>query len=228
MSKDGKINSQKIFEEHYLTLPHGFVGYFAHHFEQDCNKNVSELKKLIENVRFDQGCYGNTGDDWDLYVKIDFLLNQIEQWDGKMYWPQQTLVTVIGATAAVIAGFVGSDLISSDLVESIHGAINDNAGCAAQETWRAVLEVIQSSCKVGNDILIPFTKWCVVATVVCIVAVIIFEYIKVHSRNAVSQLREALLIVRETYCKGDSAICDECRSVEYPRGNKHFCRNYWS
>lgn len=106
-----EFTSQTAFEDNHPTLPEGFVGFFAYHFQISCQQDISDLQDLIETMDFSKGCGKSTGrTDWDLVKKTAFLVSEIEHWDSRKYWPTGSILALAAAAATAIGSYVSSSL----------------------------------------------------------------------------------------------------------------------
>lgn len=193
--RNGKLTSQTAFEENHPTLPEGFVGFFAYHFEVSCHKDIANLKELIGAMKFARGCkeLGNEI-EWTPQYKINFLLKEIKHWDKRKYWPTGSVVALCAAVAAVVGSCIESVFNADSLVKSIEDRLSDGLSRNAPVKLDALLSALRgaASDSRGLQIIISLT----IALCIFVVATLILEWIHVSAQRKVWTLREALLLLK--------------------------------
>lgn len=110
------LTSQTAFEDNHWTLPEGFVGFFAYHFEVSCHKDIANLKDLINDMDFGRGCKEpNNSNKWCFDDKVIFLLEEIDHWDSRKYWSMGVLTIITAFAAAIGSGVDSSSSIQKQL-----------------------------------------------------------------------------------------------------------------
>ena len=197
------LTSQTVFENDHLTLPEGFVGFFAYHFEVSCHWDITDLKELSDDTEFGRGCKKpDTDIEWELSDKIEYLFEEINHWDYKKYWPISSILAILAAFAAV----AGSGIDSSSNIQTQLASVEASLSEGVKGGATIALQNIANASQDPKGISV--VGGLAVALFIVAMAILIFELVRVHAQKKVWRLREALILLEpqlmEKYKKGIS------------------------